>query len=193
MRSFLFSSIAYNAQESRREGRLGREKTKKKPYWGAYKMQDYSKFTTQTILKVETSILQSKAEPSSQIKDGLSGEVTTCFHWCLWLRFMLDYRQVQQPHMQTVRCIHLKDCCYFMLYNQLQWVCSRQFAKKSEHKFLKSTVHKKIEHFFNKRTHVWRKVATSPAQVSDINPDFFPLSPCCQGLAKQPFTHLHSS
>lgn len=81
MRSFLFSIIAYNAQEGRREGRLGREKLKNKPYWEAYKMQDYSKFTIQTILKVETSILQSKAEPSSQIKDGLSDEGTICFQW----------------------------------------------------------------------------------------------------------------
>lgn len=42
-------------------------------------MQDYSKFIIQTKLKAETSILQNKAEPSSQIKDGLSGEGTICF------------------------------------------------------------------------------------------------------------------
>lgn len=51
----------------------------------------------------------------------------------------LYYRQVQQPHTHTVKCmcIHFKDCYYFMLLNQLQWICSRQFAKKNGHKFLK--------------------------------------------------------
>lgn len=68
-------------------------------------------------------------------------------------RFIIDYGQVQQPRLHTVKCIHLKDCYYCHLTSYNKFVLD-SLQKRMDINFLKIQF-TKMEHFCNKGTHTF--------------------------------------